>query len=253
MLIGTTLTTPELDGKSSLIKGWLVIKGWLEGVVKILSALSGALIAGLVGVSSASAVTFTSYIIDPGLLPNQSWSGTLGQDFTANVGITIDSFGVWVPGGSLTPLTISIYNENTQALLISQTFPAPVPGVGTGNNVLFGAPVNFFLAPGNYVLAGDGFVAPGLFNTQGGGLAGTLDSGGGALGFGGWRFAYSANVFPDQTVANCCGPDSPFRYAAMTFTATAAVPEPSTWAMMILGFAGVGFMAYRRKPALMAA
>jgi hypothetical protein len=27
----------------------------------------------------------------------------------------------------------------------------------------------------------------------------------------------------------------------------APVPEPSTWAMMILGFAGVGFMAYRRK------
>jgi hypothetical protein len=27
----------------------------------------------------------------------------------------------------------------------------------------------------------------------------------------------------------------------------AAVPEPSTWAMMILGFAGVGFAAYRRK------
>ena len=28
---------------------------------------------------------------------------------------------------------------------------------------------------------------------------------------------------------------------------TTAVPEPSTWAMLILGFAGVGFMAYRRK------
>jgi hypothetical protein len=27
----------------------------------------------------------------------------------------------------------------------------------------------------------------------------------------------------------------------------AAVPEPSTWAMLIVGFAGVGFMAYRRK------
>ena len=27
----------------------------------------------------------------------------------------------------------------------------------------------------------------------------------------------------------------------------AAVPEPSTWAMLVLGFAGVGFMAYRRK------
>jgi hypothetical protein len=28
---------------------------------------------------------------------------------------------------------------------------------------------------------------------------------------------------------------------------TPAVPETSTWAMMILGFAGVGFMAYRRR------
>jgi hypothetical protein len=27
----------------------------------------------------------------------------------------------------------------------------------------------------------------------------------------------------------------------------AAVPEPGTWAMMILGFLGVGFVAYRRK------
>jgi probable HAF family extracellular repeat protein len=35
---------------------------------------------------------------------------------------------------------------------------------------------------------------------------------------------------------------------------TGAVPEPSTWAMLLIGFAGVGFMAYRRKskPALMA-
>ena len=28
------------------------------------------------------------------------------------------------------------------------------------------------------------------------------------------------------------------------------VPEPSTWAMMILGFAGIGFMAYRRRSQL---
>jgi hypothetical protein len=28
---------------------------------------------------------------------------------------------------------------------------------------------------------------------------------------------------------------------------SSAVPEPSTWAMMMLGFCGVGFMAYRRK------
>lgn len=35
--------------------------------------------------------------------------------------------------------------------------------------------------------------------------------------------------------------------AFLTLDTVAAVPEPSTWAMMILGFAGVGFMAYRRR------
>ena len=40
------------------------------------------------------------------------------------------------------------------------------------------------------------------------------------------------------------------------FTVTAggpvdAIPEPSTWAMMILGFAGVGFMAYRRRKTML--
>jgi len=37
------------------------------------------------------------------------------------------------------------------------------------------------------------------------------------------------------------GPPLAFRFEVT------AVPEPSTWAMMLLGFAGVGFMAYRRK------
>jgi hypothetical protein len=32
-----------------------------------------------------------------------------------------------------------------------------------------------------------------------------------------------------------------------TVEVTAAVPEPSTWAMMVLGFVGLGFMARRRK------
>ena len=34
--------------------------------------------------------------------------------------------------------------------------------------------------------------------------------------------------------------------AAFSLTGT-MVPEPSTWAMMLIGFAGLGFMAYRRK------
>jgi hypothetical protein len=44
--------------------------------------------------------------------------------------------------------------------------------------------------------------------------------------------------------------DFPFR----GFLAT-PVPEPSTWAMMLIGFAGLGFVGYRRtrKPASIAA
>jgi hypothetical protein len=45
---------------------------------------------------------------------------------------------------------------------------------------------------------------------------------------------------------NSFGTSQPATYTAV-FDFAAAVPEPSTWAMMILGFAGIGFMAYRRK------
>jgi len=46
-----------------------------------------------------------------------------------------------------------------------------------------------------------------------------------------------------------------FTFVNVTETIPGAVPEPSTWTLMLLGFAGIGFMAYRRKstPALMAA
>ena len=37
-----------------------------------------------------------------------------------------------------------------------------------------------------------------------------------------------------------------FYQAQLDAIAVQAVPEPSTWAMMIIGFAGVGFVAYRR-------
>jgi hypothetical protein len=35
--------------------------------------------------------------------------------------------------------------------------------------------------------------------------------------------------------------------ATVTTAITTGVPEPSTWAMMILGFAGIGAMTYRRR------
>jgi choice-of-anchor C domain-containing protein len=52
------------------------------------------------------------------------------------------------------------------------------------------------------------------------------------------------------TSTACCSsnPDYPKAFGgALDDVSVTAIPEPSTWAMMILGFFGLGFMAYRRK------
>jgi PEP-CTERM motif len=54
-------------------------------------------------------------------------------------------------------------------------------------------------------------------------------------------------VFGDNLPAGIFEIEGTDSNGAAEFTLTAAVPEPSTWAMMILGFCGLGFMAYRRK------
>ena len=41
--------------------------------------------------------------------------------------------------------------------------------------------------------------------------------------------------------------DANLQFQLTNATISSGVPEPSTWAMMILGFAGVGFLAYRRR------
>jgi PEP-CTERM motif len=63
---------------------------------------------------------------------------------------------------------------------------------------------------------------------------------------------WDENGGPSSATASCCGgvfPSNSFQILGFAD----AVPEPSTWAMMILGFAGVGFMAYRRRSSAMLA
>jgi choice-of-anchor C domain-containing protein len=55
--------------------------------------------------------------------------------------------------------------------------------------------------------------------------------------------------FESTTTANSGNSTYPFAFgpALDSVSVTAPVPEPATWAMMILGFLCVGFVAYRRK------
>lgn len=58
--------------------------------------------------------------------------------------------------------------------------------------------------------------------------------------------------FEDLSLHQTCWTDNNYTDEQFVFT-IAAVPEPSTWAMMILGFAGVSFLTYRRRNAAMRA
>lgn len=56
-----------------------------------------------------------------------------------------------------------------------------------------------------------------------------------------YTFSYTANL---ATAGNVSGP-------ASFYVATAAVPEPATWGLMLLGFAGIGMtLGRRRRPVL---
>jgi PEP-CTERM motif len=74
-----------------------------------------------------------------------------------------------------------------------------------------------------------------LSNTAGvtGGKIGEIDAGGAVL------FSADEQLIDGTYALGDTGSD--------TFTIAAAVPEPTTWAMMLLGFAGIGFTAYRKK------
>jgi hypothetical protein len=58
----------------------------------------------------------------------------------------------------------------------------------------------------------------------------------------------SGTGIADLQINNNVGLSSSWIYGVGRLSfAVSAVPEPSTWAMMVLGFCGLGFMAYRKK------
>jgi len=61
-----------------------------------------------------------------------------------------------------------------------------------------------------------------------------------ANGGAGGTFAYTLNY------NECCGPPAVLQWQYANGNPISAVPEPSTWAMMLLGFAGLGF-AFRQS------
>ena len=55
------------------------------------------------------------------------------------------------------------------------------------------------------------------------------------------------NIFDTLPITSITFSSNQQAFEFDNLTVAAAAPEPATWAMMVLGFFGVGFLAYRRK------
>jgi len=140
-------------------------------------------------------------------------------------------------GTGLTSFTLSIDNtSNVPIVTMSSSDPAYFNDFGVANYLTLsntGAVTNWSVAADTF----PGTTGPTIYTAFNDPTNGTQDF-----------FVFG----PLGEFGSGTGIDNPGTWSPAGIS---AVPEPSTWAMMLLGFAGIGFMAYRRKskPALMAA
>jgi len=230
------------------------IKGLMSSV-----AVAAAVVAFLAGPSNAATIVYQDSVDNlsssnpPYSNGLQQWQGNLGMEFQVNnTAITVSALGAFDNGvpGELSGTTgngveVGIFDATTGLLVgTAVVFSGESPGTQIGADA-FQNVTPFQLGPGNYeiVALNDPNYNQGYFNT-GPNQFQTLNSLGGALSFIGTSY-YDFNSttlelpgYPDT------GPVD--RYDAGTFAASiSATPLPSTWTMLIAGFIGLAFFAYR--------
>jgi hypothetical protein len=172
----------------------------------------GAFLATCALFGAATAVPATAAIYD------FDYTGTMSGNLILTTSNTLDAVGgfdITAISGTFggDPITSLVSNPNQPNSSTSSTF--------TWDNVLFPSGVRAFDRFGVAFTTADGTFN--VFDAIADGSGGTVAT-------------------PYGLIVGATGVET-----FGTGTLTAAVPEPSTWAMMILGFLGVGFLAYRRK------
>ena len=158
-------------------------------------------------------------------------------DFVLNAAQTALSFTATIFNIDFTGTQTADTNDN---LVAAHIHAGPLVTPSTNGPVVWG----FFGSPFNDNNPNDVVVTP--FAT---GVGGTIS--------GKWDAPEGNGTTLDAQLANILGGHSYINFHTVQFAGgeirgnIAPVPEPSTWAMMILGFAGVGFMAYRRRVAVL--
>jgi hypothetical protein len=167
-----------------------------------------------------------------------------GQTFTAGLSGVLAQIDVMVGGNiaypmnlRLRPVTGGVIDANDSNIIASFSFTAP--DWNTTGPLIYPGPTSVNVS------------SAGLSVTAGSQYAFTLDSAADPAGLGGWAH-YSGSYQGGQgyyrnsaaSIFASAGAD----HAFATFVETSsAVPEPSTWAMMLLGFGAIGFAMRRRK------
>jgi hypothetical protein len=168
------------------------------------------------------------------LSPVQTHAETI--DFTFSNPAAEDTVSGEINGltaGTSGPASSVSITGYTQLGAVFYTFPTPLLITPSTNTFTLNSSGNLttsnFVGDGIYDLNND-FVNLSIILSPGaGGVAADVDQ----------------VVFPIGGSEITSGGD--FDIGTFTPVPVSAVPEPSTWALMILGFAGLGFMAYRRK------
>jgi hypothetical protein len=201
--------------------------------VSILSALGLAFTAIAAPAASASVL----YDNGPASLTDAYYINSIqavADSFTLASTSTVTgvNFAVWTFGGPITTVDWGI-TSTANSFPITGTAAVTI-GASDGTAGVFTVNSDSFLT-------GDVTLAAGTYYLV---LANAMGSS---------NFAWDINNGPSTAYVNL----GVGAVASESFqiTGVSAVPEPTTWAMLLLGFAGIGFMAYRRKskPALIAA
>jgi len=185
----------------------------------------GLALAATIAVSQSASATSVTYDVS-GTFENLS-----GSDYSA---LSRGSFtGTFVAPSNTFPLAASTYDylHNFQINLYTangslfSTLSSSTPGsyldISDNNLGIYGGEQIAFVANGTNYLQ---LIVPVTFNGTGSIIPGV-------------------NTSYAEVGTN-------YAYLATGSVLVAGVPEPSTWAMLLLGFAGIAFMTYRRKAKL---
>jgi hypothetical protein len=206
--------------------------------------------------AAAAAVVFASAAPAAAVTFSGSTTGCFGSNCSSFQTTASAATGNPSDSGSELSFNTGSFNVTTTTGPVTISLGSFTLGDNSNNygNDTFKLKIDFTAPTGASPDPSNAFVADltGNVNINGGTV--TIDFGGAqSFTFGGGTFNLTVNdvtlriqdFFDNSDTASITG----------SITNVSAVPEPSTWAMMILGFFGVGFMAYRRsnKPAILLA